>query len=124
MAAWLAIFAILLASLAPSISHAVAAARWADSLPLETICHAEPDGGALDQHAHTAPSHSQGDVDLHFEHCPFCFTHAGSFGLMPVAAIAMPLVAGTAIRPALFYRSPSPLFIWVSAQPRAPPFFS
>jgi hypothetical protein len=56
------------------------------------------------------------------EHCAFCSTHAGSVGLPPASPVLPLLVAsGTAIFPALYYQSPSPLFIWSTAQSRAPP---
>jgi hypothetical protein len=71
--------------------------------------------------SHSPASHSPA---MHFEHCPFCFTHAGSFGLPFVASIVIPTVTATTLAPLLFYRAPRPLFAWTAAQPRAPPFFS
>lgn len=61
---------------------------------------------------------------MHFEHCPFCFTHAGSFGTPPSAEFTAPLLIGAAIQPTLFLHSPRPLFSWAAAQARAPPAFS
>lgn len=67
----------------------------------------------------TSPdSHSSG---LHFEHCPFCFTHAGSFGLAPFTAVMATADTGASLLPILFYRSPERLFAWTVSQPRAPP---
>lgn len=152
LAAWIAIFAVLLAALAPSISHALAAAGWnnplflpqyasgADSLgenssaarlhdaQMHELCVASTDGSSDARAASLATPasspHSHDDADLHFEHCPFCFTHAGSFGLAAAETFALPLANGTCAMPALFYRAPAPLFAWTRSQPRAPPVFS
>lgn len=117
-AAWLAAFAILFAALAPSISHALSAARgetWAE------ICST---GGAklvkvsVGQDGTSIPATGK---SFHFEHCPFCITHGGSFALLPGAGIALPLPEAQNFRPFLFYQSPRPLPIWTAAQSRAPP---
>lgn len=147
-AAWIACFAVLLASLAPTVSHVLAGSGLTSfsgvqyRIPVaqmahvpdaeESLCHgAEQDHEA---HAHaqeaavsepgTDPSHSHGEGGMHFEHCPFCFTHAGSFGLSPSAGMVLPVAIGMAARPLLFYQAPQPLLIWSSAQPRGPPLFS
>ena len=105
--------------------------------------HQSPQAGSegssgLSAHASGHPDHSSRDAALkdtshagheaggswHFEHCPFCFTHAGSFGLAPVIFLANQMGMSVALCPALFYLSPHPLFAWTSAQPRAPPAVS
>ncbi len=123
IAAWIACFAVLLAALAPSISHAISAARdasdpWGDICSQTGYQQVHTHGG----HHHSAPSPLK--KGLHFEHCPFCFTHGGSVGLPPVAAMSLPVVTATQERPFLYYQSPRPLFIWAAAQSRAPPFIS
>lgn len=122
-AAWIACFAILLASLAPSISHAVAAAQGTPNAWIE-ICTV--DGSKLmmvdaDQNPQ-APTPTE--KAIHFEHCPFCLSHAGSFGLPPTADFLMPVVSGDHVLPSLFYQASRPLFAWAVAQPRAPPALS
>ena len=62
--------------------------------------------------------------ELHFEHCPFCVTHAGSFGLVPIDALALPAPRGSDVFPSLFYQSHHPLFAWVTPHSRAPPAYS
>ncbi|HEV2612732.1 MAG TPA: DUF2946 domain-containing protein [Noviherbaspirillum sp.] len=155
VAAWMACFAVLAASLAPSISHALYAAGLSDYAPASPVdrhaSHAPqaadsrhdgehpPDMQSHSAHEHAVHSHhasapgpdSSGGTDpdshssrLHFEHCPFCFTHAGSFGLAPFAAVIAAPNAGASILPVLFYHSPARLFAWTAAQPRAPPEFS
>ncbi|MCC7714799.1 DUF2946 domain-containing protein [Janthinobacterium lividum] len=120
-AAWIACFAILLAALAPSISQAVANAKqesgsgWAEICSVAGIRFVQVDNdGAADE--------KSGGKAMQMEHCAFCSTHTGSVGLPPASTVLPLLVAsGTAIFPALYYQSPSPLFIWSTAQSRAPP---
>jgi hypothetical protein len=141
--AWIACLAILLASLAPSISYAVSAARLVNSPFQSEICsviklkEVQADGSLQAGYAEERDSNavtSDGDSqhsshhpvsDIHFEHCPFCFTHAGSFALPAsetlAALAAAPCVARMPLR---FYECASPIFVWKAAQPRAPPFFS
>lgn len=150
IAACMACFAILLASLAPAVSHAINAFRLAGANTHEHC--PENIEVAESQHLETGSAgthglHMQASEDSdhlvhvampsgvshtghgsesgwHFEHCPFCFTHAGSFGLAPVIFFTNQMGTSVALRPALFYRSPQPLFAWRSAQPRAPPVVS
>lgn len=121
MTAWIAFCAILLASLAPSISHVVAAAKGTPNGWME-ICTVT--GAKLvqidDGKSHTP---SSGDKNLHFEHCPFCLNHAVAAG-MPPGDFVLPVVAGTSVVPLLFYQASYPLFAWTTAQPRAPPVLS
>lgn len=155
IATWAACFAVLLAALAPSLSHFIAASSLtsvarqspapasismlphgasqsdahvmremvaAVSGDASTQCSmqgAEIQSGSL---SHETGSHAPA---LHFEHCPFCFTHAGSFSL-PASETLSPLAtaAYVARMPLRFYQCASPIFVWDAAQPRAPPFLS
>lgn len=81
---WIAILAVLLSALSPTLTHALAARSPAPGgLPWGDLCLAG-DRGVPDRRAgdpeRPAPRASA--------HCPYCLTHAGSFGLpaMPVAA--------------------------------------
>ncbi len=149
IAAWMACFAVLLASLAPAVSHGINAFRLAEARMHE---HCDENGDAAYQSLETGSESSLGlhaqaseHADYlsrkaatedtshaghetggkwHFDHCPFCFTHAGSFGLSPVIFLANQMGMSVALRPSLFYLSPQPLFTWTSAQPRAPPALS
>lgn len=123
----MACFAILLASLAPAISHAVNAARTAQPAQQE---HCLEENEAMAHAGHAEAMHDAPDADhaasheLHFEHCPFCFIHAGSFALMASFPVQAGLLPARAQRPLLFYQSHQPLYAWASAQPRAPPTVS
>lgn len=124
-AAWAACLAILMAALAPSISHALSAARGANISWME-ICSVSGTRlvkAAIDQ-VDAAPSSSPSEKGLTSGHCPFCSTHAASLGLPPAVWPAFPVVVSSAVLPSLFYQSPSPLYIWATAQSRAPPLAS
>lgn len=122
LAARIALFAVLLAALAPSISHAIASAKgvpngWMEVCTVEGAKLVQVDAG---QPATPAPA----EKSLHFEHCPFCISHAVAMGIPSTNPIALPVVAGTPVVPVLFYQASHPLFAWTAAQPRAPPAFS
>jgi hypothetical protein len=121
--AWIACFAILMAALAPSISHAVAASGNKSFSPSSEICTAH---GSKSLKAAGKPLHNSAPAEhrTHFEHCPFCFTHSPSFGLPPSGEIVIPLATGSPVLPFLFNHSPRPLFAWAAVQPRAPPVHS
>jgi hypothetical protein len=116
---WLALFAVLLNALAPTVSHALAASR--PTIPLD-VCSV--DGGASfaaaaallvqDQHPGMGP---EGD-------CGYCLTHAGTHGLPPPAHMPLLLLHGTEPRPFLFHHAPRPLAVWIAAVPRGPPAFA
>lgn len=123
LSAWIACFAILLAALAPSISHALAHADKSGFSIADEICSA--DGIKSIKALGGSPQGSApADTATHFEHCPFCLTHAGFVGLLPGEDMVIPLAAGSPIRPPLFFHSPRPIFAWAAAQPRAPPTVS
>ncbi len=121
--AWIACFAILVAAFAPSISHALSAAKGSGAAWIE-ICSI--DGAKLvklgDEQNPTSPAPVE--KAMHAEHCPFCFTHAESVGPLPAAEFIIPVIGGTQLHPLLYYQSPRPLFIWAAAQSRAPPAIS
>jgi len=128
--AWLAIFAILLASLAPSISRAVygqtiPASGWLELCTANGLQHLPV---ALFEGEQSPVSHTPKSPDPysggHFEHCPFCVTQAFSFGLTPVEAVSLPLMAlqGHDV-PSHELPAPHARFIWQHNRARAPPFF-
>ncbi|WPX41909.1 DUF2946 domain-containing protein [Undibacterium sp. CCC3.4] len=103
----------------PSISAALAAnngaAGWLEicSSKLSPVVKAD-----VAVAGKTAPLSDQGK---HGEHCAYCFTSAASFALPPMQLLSIPVVVQQLHVPRLFYRSPSPLFVWTSIQSRAPP---
>jgi len=122
---WIAICAILMAALAPTISHAIAAAtdapnNWAEICSVNGSKLIEIRTVSGNDHQTPQPVNHT----THFEHCPFCMMHALSLGMPPATEFKLPVLQGTAFIPTLFLQAPRPLFAWATAQPRAPPFFS
>lgn len=118
---WMAMLAILFAALAPSISHALAASNAVNPASFAMqICSV---GGlaSMDAMADPAADSSMDPAKHAFEHCPYCATHAGSFALLPGAAVNIALIEGHDLYPPLFYRAPQPLFSWSAGKPRGPP---
>lgn len=116
----LACMAILLAALAPAISHALSDAGQPRSLWAE-ICSSTGLKQVKLESATTSSVH--GEPVSAFEHCPFCQCHGGMPALPP-AALDVPAYSGSFPLPILFYQAPRPLFAWAGAQSRAPPFHS
>jgi hypothetical protein len=125
-----AIFAVLLAALAMSISQRIAAIQWAAYSDETERCSMEESRAddVADLHApllHASHTHQNippsDDHGTHFEHCPFCFTHAGSFGVPPTAEFNVSLISSSTAMPKLFLHSSRTLFVWAAAQARAPP---
>ena len=121
---WLATFAVLLAALAPSLSRIVFGqtapqAGWVEICTVEGM--QQLPAALFDGAGDSTPATLPGD---HFEHCPFCFTNAFSFGLMPAGSALLPLMAdrGHRLPPhalsALHAKS-----VWQPNQARAPPVF-
>ncbi|WP_188394659.1 DUF2946 domain-containing protein [Oxalicibacterium flavum] len=119
----MACLAILMMSLAPLISHAIATdkAQSLHQVALE-ICTADGSKTIVTDHDHD-PLSDHGSLG-HLKHCPFCVKHAVPLGLLPGPAIHLPIADGTPAPPASFSRITRSFHAWASAQPRAPPGFS
>lgn len=119
LSTWIACFAVLFASLAPTVSHALATdsshAFWAEICSVDGLRLIKTTDGVTPE----APAPANGG--MHFEHCPFCLTHADSLALLPTPAMTVPVADNGRQHPSLFYHAPRPLFAWTAAQPRAPP---
>lgn len=113
--------AILMAALAPSISHALADAGKSRSLWAEICSAAGLKLVKLDLGA-GSPAHSE--PASAFEHCPFCQVHDGMPALPSSVSPILPAYQGGLPLPSLFYQARRPLFVWASPQSRAPPFHS
>lgn len=115
---WIAALAILLASLAPALSHALASATGSGWVEVCTAqgskwVQAGPDGG----------EHAPASAHL-LEHCPYCSLHTPSLGLPPAAPPVPGLLPRVHEAPRAWLPAPRTLHPWVRAQPRAPPLFS
>lgn len=117
VACWVTLIAMLLAVMAPTLTHALA--KHARSVTIMTEICSATDMGGMQQIVAEEKSPAT-EHQAHFEHCPFCHT-GGAPAALPSAPYAVPVLAGMPPRPALFYQSPTPLFAWTAAQPRGPP---
>lgn len=117
----LACMAMLVAVLAPSVSHALSDAGKSRSLWTE-ICSS---AGLKTVRLDTGPqSPAHGEPASAFEHCPFCHLHGGMPAMLPSIAFVLPAYQAGSFLPALYYHAARPLFAWSSPQSRAPPYQS
>lgn len=119
LTSWIAALAILLASLAPALSHAVASATGSNWIQ---ICTAQ--GSKWIQAGEDGSEQAPASAHV-LDHCPYCSLHAPTLGLPPAKALAhLPPVGLSHEVPRAFLSAPRTLHAWVRAQPRAPPLFS
>lgn len=113
---WLAITAMLVMSLAPALSHAVAAYRgvtWLEVCSVQSL---------PDVRLSAAGKTRDAPATVHlFEHCPYCSTHVPTLDLPPVHALWVPSAHLTDAAPLSSSQATIRLLPWVHAQPRAPP---
>lgn len=117
LTSWVAILALLMAALAPSISQAWSARAGASPIEVCTATGAQwvqVDGSATDH----APGQGDARTDMH---CPYCLhqAHAAAMPVTPVVVLPMP--AHATWLPTAFLAAPRTLHAWRSASPRAPP---
>lgn len=122
--AWLACLAMVLSSLAPAISHAMASGQGSTSLLMEICSAAGNKSVIVTQLDFEKPSDNQDSKTAPMQHCPYCLTHAGSVGVISDAQLSIALPDASYSVPELFYHSPYPLFAWAASNPRAPPISS
>ena len=112
---WIAISAILMGALAPSISQAVYSAEGGEGFFMP-ICSA--DGLKIMQLV--AIEDAEQKQSKSPKTCPYCLAHVGYVPTFD-SALTFPEPLDLSIFPRLFYRSPKPIFAWISLPSRAPP---
>lgn len=112
---WIAVVVILLASVAPSLTHALGIAQGGSRIEVCTAQGSKWIDEAGDE-SPTAPFAAHV-----FEHCPYCSIHVPGLGMPPSPMRAPLLIESHGEYPVAFYAAPRTLFAWRSAQPRAPP---
>lgn len=125
-AAWIACCAVLLAALAPAISHALVPhdkpQAWIEICTAQGIKFIQV---AAEQSPDTPEPQPQPQLHTdHFEHCPFCNPNHVANGLPPGVDIVFATIEHRRVFPALFYQAPQGLFVWTPAASRAPPVLS
>jgi len=117
-AAWLAMLAMLLGALAPTVAQAVVASQggpgWVQVCSASGMVWVQAD--AIDGDRIANASESMADAS---RHCPWCNLH-GAVGLPP-EPVQQPALAPRAEPPAVPFRSALPAPPWPTAQSRAPP---
>ena len=120
LTAWIAIFAILLAALAPAIVQAFASSQQ-QSTPWMEICTSTGIAGS----SGLAPIRdSGGEQGMMPRHCPFCLNHAGHFALPATPPVLASVIDAGAAFACSFVIIPPPRFACPSPQSRVPPVFS
>lgn len=110
---WIALASILMGSLAPTISQAIAVNETGQGFVIE-ICTSN--GQKITQVVQDDEQQPMSDM----KHCPYCT-------LQPIYTVtinsqldfSLPIAAD--LYPKLFYQSPKPLFSWVKLPSQAPP---
>lgn len=123
---WFAMIVIVFNSLAPTISHAMAAANNQSTL-LMRICSGSgikyiP--RSLSVKVDKNNKQNDNSKPMTMEHCAYCSTHAHSYATLTNSDLTIHKIVLKYKLPNLFYQSHSPLFVWASSNPRGPPFFS
>jgi hypothetical protein len=115
LTAWIAIFAMLVAALAPALSQAVYRAsgdlRWLEICTASGIRHIAVDAG---------PQDPGDDVTRPASACVFCSLFAAALPL-PWGAPDVPVVQGEAVGAVFSLHLPRPRPPWADSRPRAPP---
>jgi len=118
LTAWIALMAMLLGTLAPTISHALA--RTGDGIWVQ-VC--TPEGSRWVHVGDDAPSDPTAPLQP-LEHCPYCSVHAPALGMPPAPCTLALDAPPLAERPMAWWQAPTTAHAWSSAQPRAPPSFA
>ena len=117
---WIAVLAVLMAALAPSVSHALNAKSGS---PWVEICSAvgakwvQPDDAPADEIPVPAGMHA-------LEHCPYCTPHADALAIPAAPSAALASATPGDESPLALPAAPSPPRAWLNAPPRAPPTLS
>jgi len=120
--AWLAILAVLVAALAPSVSRALVAHFDGGAAPWLALCTAQgikfvkADGSATN-----APDHER---KSRFEHCPLCPLQAAGSAPLPVLGLTFAVPDGKPVVPAAFLHAAPAQHVWTAAHARGPPTLS
>ena len=111
----IAIMAILMGSLAPTISQAIVFNNTVTGFTTE-ICTTS--GVKMTQAMGVTENVDESKNIVN--HCPYCLMH-GAFALPVNNSLTFAKPEDHQLHPQLFYQSPKPLFAWVSLPSRAPP---
>ncbi|KAG0771830.1 hypothetical protein G6F22_016165 [Rhizopus arrhizus] len=123
---WIALAAILWASLAPSLAHALSLSPGGHHAHRISVDYCASEGEAPStltlEVQHDGSDDTQADAHGDGHHCPLCRNPQADVGILPAPVPVVPAPVGRAITyPPLFFLAANPLHAWSAAQPRAPP---
>ena len=107
---WIAVIAMVMGSLAPAISQAVAESQ---GFKVE-ICT------VMGTKMISVTDDADTKQDLSKSTCPYCLSHS-SYVLPSSTASSLDEPAALSFYPQLFYKSPKPLTAWITPPNQAPP---
>mgnify|MGYP001765281410 CR=1 FL=1 len=117
--AWLAMVAMLLGALTPTLAQARMGgsdrADWLEICTTTGMVWVQADTGEVARQIDGKPADT-----VSSPHCPWCNLHGGASGLPPVEVVAVLTVPPTE-QPLAFYRTPLTDTVWATARSRAPP---
>lgn len=118
LTAWIATFAMLVATLAPALSQAAyrasGDAMWLEICTAYGIEHVAGAGGAQDP---------ADDAERPVKPCVFCSLFASALPV-PWGAAGVPLAQGGDVVAAFTLHAPRPRLPWAASRPRAPPAYA
>lgn len=117
--AWVALLALVLGALAPTVTQAMVAggdrAEWLEVCSVSGMVWVKADTGEVAQQPDGGAPMGEAS-----QHCPWCTLHGGAAGL-PTSQARLPLPPRLTDLPPAFYRAPLSATGWAPAQSRAPP---
>ena len=121
---WLVLVTVLLATLAPTLSQALALARG-EVIVWSTLCRnsaVSPQAAKLSLAEQSRPEPRELAKHGLFEHCPFCALQTQDLAPPPSSPMLTLPPSGLSFEmPERFYSAPSSAHAWAPAQSRAPP---
>lgn len=119
-AAYTAIFAVLMLTIAPLISHLIEK-KDTQGFTLSVCSISKASDSIRINGKLPFPPAEPGD---RHDQCPYCFAGSTSFAILPNDATLFMTVFNAMVFPILFYQSSSKLFAWTANPPRGPPTVS
>lgn len=119
--AWLAMLALVLGALAPTVTQAMVAggdrAGWLEICSVSGIAWVKADTGEVRDQQPDGRAPVGGGLG---QHCVWCTLHGGAAGL-PAGDMVFGLPDRLTDLPPAFYLAPMAASVWMSAHPRGPP---
>ncbi|MDX1914393.1 MAG: DUF2946 domain-containing protein [Methylophilus sp.] len=127
---YIALVAVVFASVAPTISHAIEAKKGNPSF-FQEVCTTQGvtqvsigigDSQLIEKSPSDVPT-DPNKMGMHFEHCPYCFSHANAIGLTS-SSIELFIAELNSTEHIVSYTAPIVIAYFASSHPsHAPPAF-